>query len=346
MRRNMISGILAGVAAAVTPVAASAQDAVASFYKGKTINMVVGTSAGGGYDLYARFVARYMAKYIPGSPSIVISNMPGAGSLVATQYVANVAPKDGTVIGAVFFGVLMEPLLGDAAKAKFDALKLNWIGSANKEAPICIARTDSPVQKMEDIFTKELVVGASATSGSTRDFPALLRNVLGAKFKIVGGYPGSNEISLAIEKGEVEAACGYGWTSLIAGRPQWLKDKFVNILAQETLTPNPTMKQMGIPLAIDFAKTQEQRQIMELIYAPLEWGRPYIAAPEVPADRIEALQKAFMQAVESPELLEEAKKQNIEIEPAYSPEIKQLLERLYKAPPNIVEKAKKAILVD
>ncbi len=347
MRRSNTGMLMAGgLVLAAASSSASAQDAVASFYRGKTVSIVVGTSAGGGYDLYARLIARHLPKFIPGNPSIVVSNMPGAGSLVATQYIVNVAPKDGTAIGAVFFGVVMEPLLGDASKAKFDALKLNWVGSANKESPICIARTDAAVKKMEDVFTKELVVGASATSGSTRDFPALLRNTLGAKFRIVGGYPGSNEISLAIEKGEVEAACGYGWTSLIAGRPQWLKDKFVTVLAQETLTPNPVMKQMGIPLAIDFARTPEQRQVMEMIYAPLEWGRPYIAAPEVPADRMAALQTAFMHAVESPELLEEAKKQNIDIEPANAAEIKQLLQRLYKAPPEIVEKAKKAILVE
>ena len=349
MHRNVRLRLLAkslAASLALSAGAAQAQDAVAQFYKGKSINMVVGTSAGGGYDLYARLIARFLGKFVPGNPSIVVSNMPGAGSLVATQYIANLGPKDGTAIAAVFFGVVMEPLLGDAAKAKFDPLKINFVGSANKETPICIARSDAAVQKMEDVFSKELVVGASATSGSTRDFPALLRNTLGAKFRIVGGYPGSNEISLAIEKHEVEAACGYGWTSLIAGRPQWLRDKFINILAQEALSPNPVMKQMGIPLAIDFAKTPEQRQVMEMIYAPLEWGRPYIAAPEVPADRMAALQAAFTQTMEDREFLDEAKKQNVDIEPMSVPEIKGLLNRLYKASPDIVEKAKKAILVE
>jgi hypothetical protein len=173
-----------------------------------------------------------------------------------------------------------------------------------------------------------------------------MRNVLGAKLKIVAGYPGSNEISLALEKGEIQGACGYGWSSLIAGRPQWLRDRFVNVVSQDGLRLEPKLKEMGVQLTIDLAKTPEERQIMELNYAPLEFGRPYIVAPEVPADRVAALRAAFSAAVKDPELLAEAAKINLDIEPLSGEDVQAIVDRLYKAKPDIVEKAKRAIKVN
>jgi tripartite-type tricarboxylate transporter receptor subunit TctC len=307
--------------------------------------MIVGSSAGGGYDLYGRLIARNIGKHIPGAPNVVVSNMPGAGSIVAMQYVSNVAAKDGTVMAAVFFGAVLEPLFGDKDKAKFDPRKMNFIGSANREGPICIARADAPAKTFAEALQKEMVVGASASGGSTRDFPALMKNVLGAKFKIVAGYPGSNEISLALEKGEIEGACGYGWSSLVAGRPQWLREHFVNILSQDGLTPVPALKERGVPLAISFAKTPEQRQIMELNYAPLEWGRPYVVAPEVPADRVAALRAAFAATMKDPDLLAEAKKINLDIDPTSGADVQALIAKVFQASPEMVEKAKRAIEV-
>jgi len=322
---------------------AQAQEAVAQFYRGKTINMIVGSSAGGGYDLYARLIARTIGKYIPGNPSLVVSNMPGAGSIVAAQYIYNVGPKDGTAIAAMFFGAVLEPLFGDRSKSKFDSTKLHFIGSANVESSICIVRADTGVKTVADLQSREIIVGASAGGGSTTDFPALMRNVLGAKLKIVAGYPGSNEISLALEKGEIQGACGYGWSSLIAGRPQWLRDHFVNVVSQDGLRLEPKLKEMGVQLTIDLAKTPEERQIMELNYAPLEFGRPYIVAPEVPADRVAALRAAFSATLKDPELLAEAAKINLDIEPLSGEDVQAIVERLYKATPDIVEKAKRAI---
>ncbi len=346
-RLRLAAGSLASVLALIGSLScANAQDAVAQFYRGKTLNMIVGSSAGGGYDLYARTVARTIGKYIPGNPTVVVSNMPGAGSVVAIQNMYNVLPKDGTVMVAMFFGSVLEPLFGEPGKVKFDATKLNYIGSANKEGSICIARATAAAKTLAETFEKEIIVGASAQGGSTRDFPALMKNVLGSKFKIVAGYPGSNEISLALEKGEIDGACGYGWSSLVAGRPQWVRDKFVNVLSQDGLSHVPGAKEMGVPLAIDFAKTPEQRQIMELHYAPLEFGRPYAVAPEVPRDRVEALRAAFTAAISDKELLAEAHKINLDIEPLSGAEVQELVSRLYKIPAEVVAKAKQAIRLE
>jgi tripartite-type tricarboxylate transporter receptor subunit TctC len=225
--------LAAALFACCSALPAAAQDAMAQFYHGRTITIVVGSSAGGGYDTYARLLTRFFSKHMPGNPTIVTQNMPGAGSNLMSAYVANVAPKDGTVIGANFAGAILEPLIGQNPSGKYDPSKLNYIGSANSDIFLCLARADAPVKTFADAFTHELILGASADGGSTRDFPVLLNNLLGTKFKIVSGYPGTREIGMAIEKGEVQGQCGTGWSSLISTHPEWVRDHTVNILAQE-----------------------------------------------------------------------------------------------------------------
>jgi tripartite-type tricarboxylate transporter receptor subunit TctC len=333
----------AGLALLWAATPAGAQESVANFYRGRTIQMIVGSSAGGGYDLYARLAARYMGKYIPGSPNIVVSNMAGAASIVATQHIAIAAPKDGSVIGAIFPGALIEQLIGDKGKVKYDARKLTQVGSANNELYVCIVRADAGVKTFEEFLKGNILIGASAAGGSTRDFPLLLTSVFGANFKIVSGYPGSNEILLAIEKGEVQGTCGVGWSTVSVQRAQWLRDGFIKIVAQEGMRSNPELDKQGVPLAYSFAKTPEQQQVMQVHYEPLTFGRPFIAAPEVPADRAEALQAAFMKAMADPDLRAEAERLKLDIAPASGQEVAAIIQKIFALPPSAIEAARAAI---
>jgi tripartite-type tricarboxylate transporter receptor subunit TctC len=270
--------------------------------------------------------------------------MPGAGSIVLTQFIANVGPKDGTTMGAIFPGAIMEPLLGDKSKVKYDVTSLNYIGSANSDGYVCIARADAPVKKYADVFDKELILGASSGGGSTVDFPMMMVSLLGARFKMVTGYPGSNEIALAIEKGEVQGTCGVGWSTITTGRPQWLRDGFIRVLAQENLKAMPEIAALGAPLTMSFARTDEQRQIMELVYAQPTFGRPYVVAPDVPAERVEALRKAFAETMADPELLAEAKRIHLDVnDPMNGRDLQALIRRLLSTPAAVVEKTKAAI---
>jgi tripartite-type tricarboxylate transporter receptor subunit TctC len=280
LRGRLLS--LASVAiAALAAVPALAQDAVAQFYRGKQITLIVGSSAGGGYDIYARLLARHMAKHIPGNPVIVPTNMPGAASNSAAAQIYNVAPKDGTVIGALQTAAVLEPLFGDPGRTKHDASKFVWLGSADIDYYICIGRADAAVKSFQDLLTRELIIGASQPGTSTRDFPALLNSMAGTKIRIVSGYPGTREITLAIDKNEVQGLCGFSWSSLQAQQPGWLKSGFIRVLVQEHDKGHPALNKMGVPLAVDFAKSPENRRIMELIYSSETFGRPYMMPPGV-----------------------------------------------------------------
>ncbi|MDB5594980.1 MAG: efflux transporter protein [Hyphomicrobiales bacterium] len=344
MVRNRVRNLAtAACLIAVMAGSARAQDAVASFYKGRNVTIIVGSSPGGGYDLYARLLSRFMSKHIPGNPTMVVQNMPGAASNVAASYVYNVAPKDGTVLGGLFMGAVLDPLLGDGKRITHDVSKFNFIGNANSDAYVCIIRTDAAVKTMADVFDRELVVGASADGASTRDFPLLLKNLLGAKLKVVAGYPGTREINLALEKGEVQGACGVAWSSISANYPGWFKDNLVKPLVQEANSGYPELDRQGVPLARQFAKTDEQRRVLDFMYTQTAFGRPYVAAPGVPAERIAALRKAFMDTMKDPELLAEAKRINLDVGPISGEDLQAQVAKLYATPADLVEKAKAAV---
>src|SRR5947209_8401749 len=265
---------------------AFAQEANAPFFKGKQITLIVGSSAGGGYDIYARLIARHLARYIPGNPSIVPTNMPGAASNTAAAHLYNVAAKDGTVVGALQTAAVLDPLFGDPARSKHDASKFIYLGSATIDYYVCIARADAAAKSFQDLLRQELIIGASQPGTSTRDFPALLNSMVGTRLRIVSGYPGTREITLAIEKGEVQGLCGFSWSSLSAQHPNWLKSGFIRLLAQEHDQGHPVLNKMGVPLTVDFAKSPENRRIMELIYSQEIFGRPYMLPPGVPPERV------------------------------------------------------------
>jgi tripartite-type tricarboxylate transporter receptor subunit TctC len=322
---------------------AQAQDAVGQFYKGKNLDLIIGAAPGGGYDVYARVIARHMDRYIPGNPTIIPKNMPGAGSNKAAAFLYSVAPKDGTVMGAVFSGAVMDPLLGDRSQVQHDPTKFTYLGSANDEISVCAIRADAPVKDMKTVTQNAVLLGASAAGGSTRDFPAVLNNLLGAKFSLVSGYPGTKEITLAIERNEVQGVCGYYWSSLSTQSPDWANPGgAMTILVQEAMKGHPALSKMGIPVAIDFAKNDEDRQVMELFYSQLVFGRPYILPPGVPDVRVTALRKAFDDVLKDKDLLADAEKSRVEIMPVSGEEVQALVNKLFAMPQHIVERTKEA----
>ncbi len=342
MRRRLIYAL--AVALLVGPFApAHAQDAVAQFYKGKELKLYIGSTAGGGYDSYGRLLARYMGKYIPGNPTIVPVNMPGAGSNRLAAYIFSVAPKDATEFALIFPGAVLDPLIG-TQQVQDDPSKLVYLGSANIEAFTCFVRADAPVKTYLEATTTQVLLAASAAGGSTRDMPALENTLLGTKFRVVSGYPGSREINLAIEQGEVQGACGIGWSSIETQNPDWITQNKIRILAQESTKGFPALDAKGVPLTYSYAKTDEDRQIMELAYSQEVFGRPFILPPGAPADRVAALRKAFMIALDDKELLAEAQTMRLDIAPISGQEVQTLVSKIYSFPPDIVAKAKQALI--
>jgi tripartite-type tricarboxylate transporter receptor subunit TctC len=319
----------------LSPLSVHAQTP-AEFYKGKTIELDIGVSVGGGYDLYARMLARHMGKYIPGNPSIVPKQMEGAGSMRLANFLANAAPKDGLTFGTINRGTAFDPLLGNKS-AQFDAAKLNWIGSTNNEVSACVAWHTSGITSIEQVKTKELIVGATGPSADTYQFPKIANGVLGTKFKIVSGYPGGNDVTMAMERGEVKGRCGWSWSSVLATHKRWIDDKSIIILVQLSLSKHPDLP--DVPLVMDFAKSEDQQQIFKLIFARQVMGRPYLAPPGVPKDGAEALRKAFMDTMKDPEFLSDAEKSQLEINPVSGADVEQLVKDIYQTPKALADKA-------
>ncbi len=336
-----LSLVLASVVLAATP--ALAADPVAQFYAGKQIDLIVGSSAGGGYDTYARLVARYLGRYIPGNPAVVPQNMPGAGSNKAGGYIYSLAPKDGTAIGAVFPGIILQPLIGHIP-TPHDPSKFTYIGSANSDAYMCIARKDAPVHTFKDLLSQTLIIAGATEGATTHDLPVVENNLLGAHFRIVSGYPGMRENTMAIESGEVQGVCGYGWASLESQHPEWLTKGFINIIAQESVNGYSKLNAMGVPRTADFAKSEEDRQALELLYSQGVFGRPYVLPPGVPAERVAALRKAFMAALADKALLAEAEHMKLDIDAMSGEDLQALVTKLFALPPSISAKVKAAIV--
>ena len=339
MAKALRNGALTVFAMITGMLYAAAQDA-APFYKGKTITLVVGTSAGGGYDTYARLFARYLGKHLPGEPTIIVSNMPGAGSNIAAAYVARVAPKDGTYIAVPFAAQPLEPLLNDAADVKYDPSKVNYLGTAMSDIFLCIVRPDAPATNFDDMFNTETIMGGTAENGSTGYLPRVLNNVLGTKFKMVFGYPGTREITMAMQKGEVHGMCGMNWTSLISQYADLLRDKQVKVVAQENAAGLPNLNKLGVPLTMSYAKTEEQKRILEIIYSQETFARPYFVAAEVPAERVKLLRQAFLETWKDPELLKDAEKMNLDVGATSGEDVQTLLSKIYQTPQDILKKAK------
>jgi tripartite-type tricarboxylate transporter receptor subunit TctC len=328
--------IAAAVVLVATTVSNAAAQSVADFYKGKSIDLYIGYSVGGAYDLYARYLARHMGKHIPGNPTVVPKNMEGAGSLRLANWLYNVGPKDGTTFGIIGRGTGFDVLLGNP-KAQFDATRYNWIGSANNEVSVCVAWHTSGITKFEDMLTRPLIVGGTSASADTDQFPRITNGVLGTKMRVITGYPGGNEVGLAMERGEVQGRCGWSWSSVKSTHKKWLDEKRFSILVQLALQKHPDLP--DVPLIVDLAKTDEQRKILELIFARQVMGRPFLAPPGVPRERTEALRKAFMDTMNDKEFLADAEKAQIEINPVPGDQLEKLIQNIFASPPEIAKKA-------
>ncbi len=287
-------------------------------------------------------LARRFGNFIPGNPSVVPQNMPGAGSNKLASYMYTVAPKDGTAIGAIFSGAILQPLLGDPVQ--HDPSKFIYLGNANTEVFLCIARTDAPVQTFKDALSRELIVGATNEGGSSRDFTAMLDNLLGAKLRIVTGYPGSNEMLLALERNEVQGVCGLGWSSIAPQRARLLDSGLARVLVQLANSGHPELNRMGVPLAIDFAKNEVDRKAMELVFSQLTFGRPFILPPGVPPERVTALRRAFMAALQDPAAVAEARGMDLDLDPLDGEAVQAAVAKAYAVPARIVERARQSLI--
>jgi tripartite-type tricarboxylate transporter receptor subunit TctC len=332
-----------GLIAAIAVAAASGPASAADFYAGKTIDFIIGSNPGGGYDIYARTLARHIVNHIPGKPQVVPKNMPGAGSGKAAAYMQTIAAKDGTVLGAVFPGALMEPLLGDQGKAQYDPAKFQYVGTADNGTRLCAIWHASQTKTMEDARQRKTVLGASQAGGSTRDYAYMHNHLNGTRFEVVSGYKGTVDIMLAVERGEVDGICGYDWSSIRTQRPHWLAEKKVNIIVQVGLEPNEDLTRLGVPPIWNFIKGQEDRRVAELVVTQQVFGRPYFLPAGTPPDRAKTLRDAFNETMKDPAFLEDAKKQRLDIEPLGGAKVQALIEKLYATPANVVESAKAAV---
>jgi tripartite-type tricarboxylate transporter receptor subunit TctC len=328
----------AALASAMAIVPANA-DSVADYYKGKTVTMYIGYSAGGGYDVYARTLARHIGDHIPGHPTLVAKNVTGAGSLVLANQMYNAIPKNGLAIAMIGRGLPTEPLFGNK-KAKYDPRKFAWIGSMNNEVSVCAVWHTVPVNVWEDLRTRGMIVGGTGSGSDTDTFPTVLNNVLGTKMKLITGYPGGNDINFAIEKGELEGRCGWSWSSVVSTRGSWLKEKKIRILLQISTAKHPDLP--DVPLALDLARTPKERQVMKLIFSRQVWGRPFFTTPGVPADRVAALRKAFDETMKDPKFRADTEKQKLEINPVAGESVQKDIAELYESPPDVVQAAVRA----
>ena len=334
-------GLMFAVAASFA-TQAHAQN-VEALYKGRSIDLVIGGDVGGGYDIYGRTLSRHIGKHIPGHPNIVPKNMPGAGSNKAADFLFNTAPKDGTVFGIVFPGAIMTPLLDPGRHLKFDPPKFQFLGTANKEVRVCAFDAHIPVKTFAEAMKTQVILAASSDGGSTVDYPAVFNEVLGTKFRIVRGYKGTREITLAVERGEAQGLCGWAWSSLQTQVPHWLKNKTVNIVLQNGMSTDPDLDKMGVPTTWQFVKNDADRQLLELMIGQQDIGRAFLLPPGVPAPVVKAMRAAFDATVKDKEFLADAEKTKIDISTSTGEEVQNLVTKMYATPKPVVDRLIKAM---
>jgi tripartite-type tricarboxylate transporter receptor subunit TctC len=326
--------VAAVLIATLPPSGAAAQTAEQAF-RGKSIRMLIGSSAGGGYDLFARTIAAHWPRHIPGNPTIVPQNVPGALSLQVANNVFSIAGRDGLTIGAVNPQIASRAVL-DGTAARYDARQFTWIGSALREYQVLVARSDAAVKTFDDAFKTELIVGGSG--GATDTFPIITNAVLGTKFKVISGYPGTREVNLAMDRNEVQGNGAITWASIKSTMTQMLKEKRINLVVQFGLKPHPDLPH--VPYALKYATAAEQRDALMLLFATQEFGRPYIAPPNLPPAIAAALRDSFAATMKDPAFLAEAKKRSLDIDPTPADDIHALVDALYKTPEPTVQRVR------
>ncbi len=312
-------------------------DPVADFYRGKTMQMIIATSPGGDYDTRGRLLARHMGRLLPGDPTIVAQNMPGGVGLAATNYMASLAPRDGTVLHMLMQNMPAHQAVGGQG-VKFDTRKLIFIGNTTDTPNVINSWAETGIRTIEDVKTRELIVGAAGTATPAAYYPAALNAMAGTKFKIVTGYPGGNDVNLAMEKGEVGGRGSNAWASWKSSRPQWLAEKKIHILVQIGLKRHPDLP--DVPLLFELASNDADREVLRFISADTAISRSAVTTPETPPERVAALRKAFMATMKDPQFLAEADKMGVDISPLSGEEAQIVADRIVAAPPEVVARAK------
>jgi tripartite-type tricarboxylate transporter receptor subunit TctC len=342
MNKSLVRSAMCGaVMLAAFAAPARAQD-VASFYHGKQITLVIGYGPGGGYDLYTRMLGRFIGAHIPGNPTIVPQNMPGAGSRSAANWLYKVAPQDGSVIACLGQGTPTDQALGQPG-VQFDAGKFSWIGNLSLVNNFLFVSAASGVSKFAQAKTKQLAIGATGASSPSVLYPQVSNNLLGSKFKIIAGYPGGGDINIAVERHELDGRGSDSWASMKTTHPDWLRDHTINILFQVGPRREPDLP--DVPLWTDLAENDDQRQVLTLLSGDVSVGRPILTAPNVPADRVKALRQAFADTLRDPQFIEAAKQANMEINPMQGEELQQIVEKIVTSPPRILAMVKDAIAI-
>ena len=331
------AGVFIAALLLATPAAA------ADYYAGKTIELVVGGDAGGGYDIYARAVARHLAGHVPGIPAIVVKNMPGAGSTRAGIYISSVAPKDGTSIGAMMPGAIIGPLLDDKPNLQFDPTKVLYVGTADSGVRVCATYGTSKIKTFEDAQKQKTILGASSAGGATRDYAYMHNHTAGTKLEVVSGYKGTVDVGLAMERGEVDGMCGWDWSSVKSQKSDWISEKKVNVLVQVSLEPLEELTERGVPHIWKFVPKEDDRRVAELVVSQQVFQRSYIAPPQTPAEVLGILRMAFDATMKDPTFLADAEKMKISITPLAGGKVQDLIGRLYSTPREFVERAKVVI---
>jgi tripartite-type tricarboxylate transporter receptor subunit TctC len=333
-----MKGILFALALVLCTLPAQAQDSVADFYNGKTVRLIVSVGVGSGYDVNARALARHLGKHIPGNPNIIVQNQPGAGGLTMTNQMYASGPFDGTVIGATFNGIPTAPLLQPKG-VRFDAGKINWVGSTNRETQTMYVWHTAPLKTIADLKTQEMLVGAQAPGSTQFDYPMLGKALFDLKFKVVTGYKSTSDINLAMERGEVHGTLA-NWSTVKTLNLKQYQDKLIRILVVWGARKHPELP--GIPLVSDMATTPEQKQALQLALARLEFGRPFFMPPNVPAERVAAVRRAFDATMKDKDYLADAEKLKLEVNPMSGEDIAKMLEQIAKTPADVVARVRTA----
>ena len=342
-RRRRLRAALAAAAILATAVRGPSAhaDPVADFYAGKTLRILVGFGPGGGYDLYARTLGRYLGNYIPGEPTVVVQNMPGAGSLKVVNWLFNAAPKDGTVLATFARGIVFEPLLGHAEGAQFEAARFNWIGSISNEVSVCALNAASGIRTFADMQAKPFRIGASGAGADSDIFPIVIRNLFRLPMRLVAGYQGGADMVLAMERREIDGRCGWSWTSLVARNKAMLDAHEIAVTLQIALARHEDLP--DVPLVTDLVHDQQQLAALRLIVLRQNIARPFAAPPDVPAERIAALRQAFDAVMRDAAFLAEANQLALEVRPASGRDVQALFAEIYAAPPAVVARASELI---
>lgn len=330
----------AGVAVAAMALAGMPAPAQ-NFYEGRTVSLIVGTDAGGGYDIYGRAVGRHLGRHIPGRPQVIVQNMPGAGSGKAAEFLYVLAPKDGTTIGLIFPGMVVEPLM-QPGKFRFEPTKFEYLGSADSGTRLCVTYKTSKIKTFDDALRIPSTFGGSAPGSSTTDYAQLLINLANTRMKVVNGYKSSIDTVLAMERGEVDGICGYDSSSFRAQKAEWFNTPEAHMIIQTALEPNAELERIGVPHIWKYI-SGENRRIAELVFAQQEFHRPFLAPPGVPADRLAVLRTAFMATMRDPEFLADATKMKLTIAPKDAETVTKLVKDMYASPPELVEKVRRAL---